>query len=88
MTSETLDVETDQAETESLTESQPSSSGTDTIDGTSVQLISKRNTTSKVWDYFGFVPGNPTNFDTPTSKLCFKKVTAKWSNTSNLTSHL
>ena len=87
MTSETLDVEMD-PETESLMESQPSSSGTDSNDGTSVQLISKQTTTSKVWDYFGFVPGNPTNFDTPTSKSRFKKVTAKWSNMSNLTSHL
>ena len=51
MTSETLDVETDQAETESLTESQPSSSGNDSNGGTSVQLISKQNTTYKVWDY-------------------------------------
>jgi len=86
MTSKTLDVETDK--TESLTESQPSSSGIDSNDGSSVQLISKRNTTSKVWDYFGFVPGNPTNFDTPTCKLCLNKVTAKWANTSNLISHL
>ena len=77
MTSETLDVEMDQTETESLTKSQPSSTGTDSNDGTSVQLISKQNTTFKVWDYFRFVPGNPTNFDTPTCKLCFKKVTAK-----------
>ena len=77
MTSETLDVETDQTENESLTESQPSSSSTDSNNGTSVQLISKHNTTSKVWDYFGFVPGNPTNFDTPTCKLCFKKVSVK-----------
>ena len=87
MISETLDVETD--ETESLMESQPSSSGIDSNDGSSVQLISKWNTTSNVWDYFGFVPCNPTNFDTPTCKLCLNnKVTAKWANTSNLISHL
>ena len=48
MTSKALDVEMDQTEIESLTESQPSSSGTDTIDGTSVQLISKQNATSKI----------------------------------------
>ena len=75
MTSKTLDVEMD--DTESLTESQPSSWGINSNDGSSVQLISKRNTTSKVWDYFVFVPGNPTNFDTLTCKLCLNKVTAK-----------
>ena len=85
MTSETLDVEID--ETESLTESQPSLSGIDSNDVSSVQLISKQNAT-KVWDYFGFVPGNPTNFDTPTFKSCLNKITAKWADTSNLISHL
>jgi len=87
LTSESIDIETE-TETESLTESQPSSSGIENNDGNRIQLISKQNTTSKVWDYFGFVPGNPTGFDTPTCKVCFNKVTAKWSNTSNLTSHL
>jgi len=39
-----------------------------------VQLVAKKNTTSKVWKYFGFVPdedGNPTNSFTPNCKLCF-----------------
>ena len=60
------------------------------VDGP-VELIAKKNTTLKVWKYFGFVPdedGNPINSDKPKYKLCFKSVSVKWANTSNLLSHL
>jgi len=56
-----------------------------------VQLVAKKNATSKVWKYFGFVPdedGNPADSATPKCKLCFKSVSVKWANTSNLLSHL
>ena len=60
-------------------------------DETGVQLIAKKNTTSVVWKYFGFVPdedGNVKDRGTPKCKLCFSNVTARWSNTSNLMNHL
>jgi len=56
-----------------------------------VQLVAKKNTTSKVWKYLGFVPdkdGNPVDSATPKCKLCFKSVSAKWANISNLLTHL
>ena len=55
------------------------------------QLIAKKNTTSKVWNYFGFIPsedGSPSDSDTPRCRLCHKGVSAKWADTSNLLSHL
>ena len=36
-------------------------------EGEGVQLIAKKNTTSKVWKYFGFIPsedGSPSDSDT------------------------
>ena len=74
--------------TVSASESEVSDDGE--VDGP-VELIAKKNTTSKVWKYFGFVPdedGNPIDSDKPKCKLCFKSVSAKWANTSNLLSHL
>ena len=56
-----------------------------------VVLIAKKNTTSMVWKYFRFVAnedGMPSDSDTPRCRLCHKGVSAKWSNTSNLISHL
>ena len=57
-----------------------------------VLLIAKKNTTtSLVWKYFRFVTskdGTPSDSDTPKCRLCHKGVSAKWSNTSNLISHL
>jgi len=56
-----------------------------------VELVAKRNTTLKVWKYLGFVPdkdGNPIDSDKPKCKLCYKSISAKWANTSNLLSHL
>ena len=60
------------------------------VDGP-VELIAKKNITSKVWKYFGFVPdedGNPIDSDKPKCKLCFKSVSAEWANTSNLLRYL
>lgn len=60
-------------------------------DETRIQLIAKKNTSSVVWKYFGFVPdeiGNIRDKGTPKCKLCFSNVVAKWSNTSNLMNHL
>ena len=57
----------------------------------SVQLISKKNTKSLVWKYFGFTPdkdGRPTNYCNPKCKLCFTDVSAKFGNTSNHLKHL
>ena len=57
----------------------------------SVELIPKKNTKSPVWNYFGFTPGDegrPTNYCFPKCKLCFKDVSAKFGNTSNLMKHL
>ena len=37
-------------------------------EGEGVQLIAKKNMTSKVWKYFGFIPsedGSPSDSDTP-----------------------
>ena len=57
----------------------------------SQQIVQKKNTTSQVWCYFGFVPesnGRQKNCDTPKCKLCLIRATAKWGNTSNLLNHL
>ena len=57
----------------------------------SVELIPKKNTKSPVWNYFGFTPddeGRPTNYCFPKCRLCFKDVSAKFGNTSNLMKHL
>ena len=55
------------------------------------QLIAKKNTTSKVWKYFGFVTdedGTHSDNSTPRCRLCHKGVSEKWSNTSNLINHV
>ena len=60
-------------------------------EGEGVQLIAKKNMTSKVWKYFSFIPskdGSPSDSNTPSCRLCHKGVSAKWANTSNLLSHL
>lgn len=58
----------------------------------SVNLVAKKNTKSKVWKYFGFVPNEdgsgPSDSDSPKCKLCLKNVSARWANTSNLLNHL
>ena len=69
---------------------EPSEETTDSTQG-GMQLISKKNTKSLVWKYFGFTPGEdgrPTNYCNQKCKLCFKEVSAKFSNTSNLLKHL
>ena len=53
--------------------------------------ITKKNTKSPVWKYFGFTSdedGKPTNYFNPRCKLCSKDILAKFSNTSNLLKHL
>ena len=54
-------------------------------------LVSKKKTTSAVWEYFGFQAnqkGEPVNTDEAICKLCNKKVIARDGNTSNLRTHL
>ena len=82
-----LDLSEHRSETETDDQSE------ETIDSVQrgVQLISKKNTKSLVWNYFGFTPdedGRPTNCSNPKCKLCFKDVSAKFGNTSNLLKHL
>ena len=55
-------------------------------DETGVQLIAKKNTTSVVWKYFGFVPDEDGSMKDKGTPKC--NVTARWSNTSNLMNHL
>ncbi len=57
----------------------------------SSDLVLKKNTTSAVWQYFGFRPnekGEAVNTDEAICKLCNKKVTARDGNTSNLRLHI
>uniref|UniRef100_A0A1X7UF28 BED-type domain-containing protein n=1 Tax=Amphimedon queenslandica TaxID=400682 RepID=A0A1X7UF28_AMPQE len=63
----------------------------DIQDVASTGLVSKRNTTSFVWQYFGFRPrnsGRPREEDRPICKICSKIVISKGGNTSNLPSHI
>lgn len=56
-----------------------------------IRLVDKKNTRSQLWVHFGFVPsenGEPKDLDSPTCKICFEEVTARFGNTSNLKSHL
>ena len=53
----------------------------------SVQSISKKNTKSLTWKYFGFTPdedGKPINYSNLKCKLCCKDISPKFDNTSNL----
>ena len=55
------------------------------------QLVSKPNTTSKVWRYFELAveeKGKPKSSDLPVCRICFSEVFAKRRNTSNLYTHL
>ena len=55
------------------------------------QLVSKPNTASKVWRYFGLAVeerGKPKSSDLPVCRICFSEVSEKWGNTSNLYGHL
>ena len=54
-------------------------------------LVSKQNTTSRVWTFFGFIQddfGKPKDCNKPTCKLCKSIVSAKYGNTTNLYHHL
>ena len=55
------------------------------------QLVSKPNTTSSVWRYFGLAVGEEGKYkdsDRPVCRICFSEISAKWRNTSNLYTHL
>ena len=52
-----------------------------------LQLVSKANTLSKVWTFFGFEKGlneKPKNDEIAICRLCMKEVSSKGRNTSNL----
>jgi len=77
------------SETEVLSETETDEQSRRTTRG--VEFISKKNTKSPVWKYFGFTPdeeGRPANCCFPKCKICFKDVSAKFGNTSNLLKHL
>ena len=77
------------SETEVLSETETDEQSRRTTRG--MEFISKKNTKSPVWKYFGFTPdeeGRPTNCCFPKCKICFKDVSAKFVNTSNLLKHL
>ncbi|XP_019858606.1 PREDICTED: zinc finger BED domain-containing protein 1-like [Amphimedon queenslandica] len=72
-------------------ESEERDGAEDIQDIASTGLVSKRNTTSFVWQYFGFRPddsGRPREEDRPICKICSKIVISKGGNTSNLLSHI
>ena len=55
------------------------------------ELVTKQNTKSHIWKYFGFEPdesGKPRSKDHPKCRLCKTEIAAKDGNTSNLFSHL
>ena len=61
------------------------------VSRTPSDLVSKKNTTSAVWQYFRFRPNEKeeaANTDKAICKLCNKKVTARDGNTSYLRTHL
>uniref|UniRef100_A0AAR2JYW7 BED-type domain-containing protein n=1 Tax=Pygocentrus nattereri TaxID=42514 RepID=A0AAR2JYW7_PYGNA len=56
-----------------------------------MDFVSKPHSTAPVWEYFGFKPnerGEPINVNEPVCRLCFKTVSTKAGNTTNLRSHL
>jgi len=57
----------------------------------SVRLAKKTNSTSKIWNYFGFdvdTHGNAIDSGKPKCRQCFKMISCKSGNTSNLYKHL
>ena len=88
------DLSPDLSETEAVecSETESDERSEETQQSNSVQLVAKKNTKSKVWKYFGFVPNEdgsgPSDSDSPKCKLCLKNVSARWANTSNLLNHL
>ena len=55
------------------------------------QLVKKSNSTSKIWDYFGFKAdknGYAIDNGKPMCRRCYKEVGCKFGNTSNLFKHL
>lgn len=54
-------------------------------------LVSKKTSTSAIWQHFGFRPndkGEPVNTDEAVCKICMKIVIARDGNTSNLRTHI
>ncbi|KAK7898280.1 hypothetical protein WMY93_019133 [Mugilogobius chulae] len=54
-------------------------------------LVPKQNTSSAVWEHFGFQPnenGEPENLEQAVCKICEAKISVKRGNTSNLRAHL
>ena len=88
------DLSPDLSETEAVecSETESDERSEETQQSNSVQLVAKKNTKSKVWKYFGFVPNEdgsgPSDSDSPNCILCLQNVSARWANTSNLLNHL
>ena len=56
-----------------------------------MKLVRKSNSTSAIWTYFGFNAdkrGNPIDDGRPKCRTCFKEVSCKSGNTTNLFKHL
>ncbi len=56
-----------------------------------MELVSKPNATAAVWEHFGFKPndrGEPLNLSEPVCRICFKTVSTKTGNTTNMHMHL
>ncbi len=76
---------------ESIIEEEAQGNEETSSSGSAEGLVSKRNTTSFVWQYFGFEPdssGLPKDESKPSCKICSKIVVSKGGNTSNLLSHI
>ena len=58
---------------------------------TKLKLVKKANSTSIIWNYFGFMTdknGYPIDNGKPQCRTCFQEVGCKFGNTSNLYKHL
>jgi BED zinc finger len=70
------------------------SGSTDSVDPsglTKLKLVKKANSTSAIWNYFGFMTdknGYPIDNGKPQCRTCFQEVSCKFGNTSNLYKHL
>lgn len=78
-------------EEEVVIDASPSSDSSPLSTAPEIILKDKRNTTAKVWKYFGLrvdENGKVRDVDNPVCRLCYTPVSAKNGNTSNLYSHL
>jgi len=56
-----------------------------------LKLVRKSNSTSAIWTYFGFNAdkhGNPIDDGRPKCRTCYKEISCKSGNTTNLFKHL